>query len=392
MTLALDDATLLPVVRRALGRPAARLGPWAARPCPVPVENFTTEALQEVQGELADGTPWTLFLKALHPASASPRWRSIPEAARADVLHELDWRDEPRVYRSALGLDLPPGLRLPRLLGVEESEDLLLLWLERVDAADCWDAAAYGQAARLLGRLSGRWPEDRARRELGLRRRDLAAVLEGPVRQAVLPVLAEDATWAQPALADQEHLRDDLAQLAVAAGGLVDRVRELPHGLAHGDACPANLLWQADGSLVAVDWSYGSTAPFGADLGQLLAGRALSGALDPADLPALVDVVQAGYLAGLGDEGAAADPDAVALALAVDLLVRSGFWALVPDRPDLDPDARQHLLRRRAGLSRVAADLALGRLSEDGPDRGGVRTRGRGRSGALTPIRTTEVP
>ncbi|MEV6158959.1 hypothetical protein AB0L53_52390 [Nonomuraea sp. NPDC052129] len=67
------------------------------------------------------------------------------------------------------------------------------------------------------------------------------------------------------------------------------RAKRLPHTLVHGDAGPMNLLVPADGSaqFVAVDWSWPHPAAVGFDLGRLLVGRAHTGELDPADLPAV---------------------------------------------------------------------------------------------------------
>ncbi len=91
--------------------------------------------------------------------------------------------------------------------------------------------------------------------------------------------------------------------LAGASPALLDPAEELPHGLAHGDATPANLHEPGDGTLVAFDWSYGSSGPVGSDLGQLLAGRFDFGLAEPDDLPAIAETIFDGFDEGLDDEG-----------------------------------------------------------------------------------------
>jgi hypothetical protein len=350
------------LARRATGRPDAAVARWVVEPSPHRVENMTTERLERVAGELDDGTAWSVFAKTLHPASEAAGFQLVPPEFRAQVLEDLDWHDEPRLYRTGLGAGLPDGFRLPGLFGVDESPTRITLWLEDVADDAPWDLARYHRTAVLLGRCSGRWPERRAGTELRLRRRPMARLFFGKITHLDLPAQADDGFWADPrvaAVVDDRH-RADLAWLASATPALVEREQRLPHALCHGDATPDNFREPGDGTVVAIDWSYGSCCPYGADLSQLLAGRVESGALPADEIGAVAECIFDGYRTGLQAEGATVPADHVEAGWATHLAVRSVFSALLLDhRPDLGPDdpARCELLARRAALARFGLDL-----------------------------------
>ena len=375
MTLDVHEDVITTVARAATGSPGATCGRWRIEPSPHRVENMTTDRLDRVVGELDDGTTWSVFAKTLHPASASPLWQHIPPEHHAAVLADLHWLDEPRLYGCGLAERLPDGIRMPALLHVSEGHagegpgseghGVVTLWLEDVADEGAWDLDRYHRSARALGRLGGRWPEERAMAELGIGRRPIERLWFGKLTHLDLVLQADDAFWEDPAVAsvvDDRH-RADLERLRDAVPGLLARLSALPHGLAHGDATPDNLREPGDGTVVAIDWSYGSSAALGSDLGQLLAGRVESGvghALDPGELPAVGAAIVDGYLEGLASEGCEADRAAVEEAWATNLAVRSVFSALILDhRPDLGGADRQDLLARRAALGRFGLDLAL---------------------------------
>ena len=279
------------------------------------------------------------------------------------MLEQLNWLDEPRVYGCGLESDMPEGIRLPKLLAIDRAcDDRLVLWLEEVDdEGGPWNLERYRRSARGLGRMTGRWPEARVERNLGLGRRSLHYLFYGKMMNVDLPLLADDATWDDPAVrevtAADPKLREDLAWLAGAAPALLDRAEALPHGLAHGDASPTNLHEPGDGTVVAFDWSYGSLGPVGSDLGQLLAGRFDPGVAEPDDLPAIAETILDAFSGGLADEGYPAPSEEVRLAWATHLAVRSAFSAILVDRPGLGEADRADLIRRRAPLARYAVHL-----------------------------------
>ena len=357
----MTTAGLIEAVRTATGRPDARVV-RVERTTPVHrVENMTTRALVRHRAEVDDGTTVRLFAKSLHPAACSPAWEHIPPVARPQVLVDLHWLDEPRLYSCGLADDLPPGLRFPALWHVEESPTCVTLWLEDVADLTPWDRSRYERTATALGALHARWPEARAH-AVGLGRRDVGRLLSGKVANLDLVIQADDAFWDRPEIAaavDHRH-REDLHRLAVAAPELLARATALPHGAAHGDATPHNFHEPGDGTIVALDWSYGSVAPPGADLGQLLAGRYECGSADAAQLPEVAETVVAAYLAGADGEGLHLDRGAVELGLVSHLAIRSLFSALVlDDRADLDPTTLTDLVATRARMARFGLDLAF---------------------------------
>ena len=360
MDIEMDVAVLAEVARAVTGGQHGPMATWAVTGSAHRVENMTTASLRRVSGTMADGTPWSVFVKALHPASESPIFEMIPPEHHAQVLAELDWLDEPRVYRSGLGAQLPDGLRMPVLHHLEETPTRITLWLEDVADVGRWDLDRYARAARVLGRLAGSWPEERAVDELGMRRRPLDGLFFGKITHHDLPILADDGFWTDPDVAsvvDDRH-RADLERLADVVPALLQRMHRLPQAVAHGDAAPGNLLEPGDGTVVAIDWSYGACGPLGSDLGQLLVGRIESGSMEPSELPGVAAAVREGYLDGLADTGCRFDVREVELAWATHLALRSVFSALILDhRPDLDGDDRRELLARRAGLGRFGLDL-----------------------------------
>ena len=323
-------------------------------------ENMTTAALRRYRGELADGTAWSVVAKTLRPASHSPLWDLIPEEFRADVLENLDWLAEPRLYEMGLGAHLPEGIRAPIVYRVDHADEAITIWMEDVPDHGRWTAERYGRAALALGRMAGRWPEARATNELGLRRRNLHNLFFGKIRNFDLPILADDGFWRSPPICDlaDDRLRPDLFELAERMPALLDFAETLPHGMAHGDAAPANLLDPGNGDLVAIDWSYCSSSPVGSDLSQLLAGRFDCGDASPSELEVVIPTTVDGFCEGLAAEGCFVDRRQVQAAFAIHLGVRTVFSLLpVEARAKLYPDELMRLIRPRAALARAGLDL-----------------------------------
>ena len=336
-----------------------KVSEWTLDPTGHEVENMTTRALERLRGTLDCGISWSVFAKSLHPASASPMWDEIPEEFRDSVLEDLNWLDEPRIYRSDLRHRLPDGLRMPEVFRIDESPSVITLWIEDVPDPSHWDIARYRRSARVLGRLAGRWPGERAEAELGILRRPIGRLFFGRIINFDLQIMASDAFWDSPpvaAVVDADY-RTDLGRLESAMPALLGRLEQLPHGLAHGDASPSNLREPGDGTIVAIDWSYASTAPLGSDLGQLLSGLVNDEDRDPSDWAALLDAVLDDYCAALEAERVHAARSDVHQACITYLAVRFVFSALLVD-PDADLPYDDRL-RRRAVLGRLGLDLAL---------------------------------
>lgn len=365
----LDVHRCVLATRAALGRTdidSASIVSTGVVPAAHRVENMTTKSLDVVTVTLDDGASCRMFRKQLHHASRSPMWESIPEEHRGMVAEQLDWLDELRVYRSSLDDDLPAGFRLPRRWLVDEAIDdeaaTLEIWMELVPDRAEWTLDRYAGVARQLGEMAGRWPESRVVEQLGFHRRPLADLFFGKIVHHDLVVLGADEFWQQTdiaAIADIA-IREDIGELARRIPPMLGQLESVPHGLAHGDATPDNMLEPPDESTVAIDWSYGHTGAIGSDLAQLLIGRVERGGQHPDELRAILATIRPAFLEGLRSEGCATTEGDVDLALQTHVAVRSVFSAMDLDhRPDLSADDRTELLSRRAAMARFCLDMIL---------------------------------
>jgi hypothetical protein len=327
---------------------------------------MTTESLDVVTVTLTDGTRCELFRKQLHHASRSPIWETIPDEHRAHTAAQLNWLDELRVYRSSLRDHLPAGLRLPEIWHVDEpvdeGADVLEIWMEVVGDHPGWTIDRYTRVARRLGEMTGRWPESSVNERLGFQRRPIAELFFGKIVNHDLLVLGSDDFWRQPQIAalTDKSLRRDLFELANRMPALIAELDVAPHGLAHGDATPDNLLEPPDRTTVAIDWSYGHSGAVGSDLAQLLIGRIERGGHHPDELEAIWAAIRPAFLAGLATEGAAVTEHDVDRAFRVHVATRSVFSAVnVDHRPAMGCDEFHELLSRRAAMARFCLDLIL---------------------------------
>lgn len=351
---------LTDLVRESLGDPLAEIADQHVELLDHGPGMLSTASLHRVHGTTTGGATWSFFVKSIHSVRHSAASASIPEHLRAAVLANFPWRADADVYLAAR--PLPGGLRLPRMYRLDDlGDDRLVMWLEYVDVAPAaWDLDRYRSAARLLGELAAAHPV--ARRSsapheplnLGLR-----YYCSGPLANLFLPALRDPATWRHPLVAEHADplLRADLLALAERIGPLLEALDRLPHTFVHGDASPRNLLIPADGSaeFVAIDWSWPYPGVVGFDLGQLLVGRAHTGELDPVDLPAVHEAIEAAYAASAAT---LADPGEVSFGYVASLVLRSAWTAVPFEMLGQEPTPELHdLFRKRAGLARFLVDL-----------------------------------
>lgn len=330
---------------------------WPRTPLGHRVANMTTHSLERATGSLGDQTPASVVVKALQPASDSPLFAAIPPQFHDEVLRDLNWLDEPRVYRSGLAEAMPDGLRMPIVHAIDDAPDRVTLWLEDVDDVTTWDRDRYRRSAAALGRLGARWPGDSAVEQLGMGHRSIAGLFFGKVVNNDLAIQADDGFWRRPLVASvvDPRFRSDLFRLAELMPAMLAELDALPRGMCHGDAAPDNLREPGDGTIVAIDWSYGNVDALGSDLGQLLVGRFDEGR-EELDTEVIAGAILDGYLDGVGD---ASDARSVERAWATHLAIRSVFGALLLDRPDLEESDQAAILARRAHVARFGLDLAL---------------------------------
>ncbi|MDX3661003.1 hypothetical protein PV646_27185 [Streptomyces sp. ID05-26A] len=256
-------------------------------------------------------------VSAGEPAFVKILRRPFVPARFRDVVGDFPWRDEADFLLSEFVL--PPGMRRPRVLKVDDLGDRIALWLEDVRCADVeWDLPRYRRAALALGRWAGR-------RFGGAPGRALRALYEGGLVRGAF-------------------LRPHRTALANRMPELVERLEALPQAIGHNDACPQNLLVPRDDpeSFVVIDVAWQSPTPIGADLGQLLVGLAHAGRTPVSDLPRIRESILDAYLEGLELEHRSVPREQVVLGCDGMLAVRSAFHSA--------PELAEYLVERAMAL------------------------------------------
>jgi hypothetical protein len=363
----LTDAMVADLARGVLGDPGGMVNRWWIDPVNYQFGTPTTKGAVRVRGVMADARGWSVFVKVVQAFRHWPMIDILPPGLRQDALDSPLWRYEADLYTSRVRELLPAGLRLPVLYDVVDlGDDRLGIIMEDVAIADVgWDDGRFAQAARLLARMAVRLTNGDALPASGSRvLGELSRVLyEGSLQTAVLPVLADDRTWARPLLSHwQDTLQGDLAELASRIPALLNHLNQLPQLMVHGDASPQNLLISAGepDTFVAIDWSLGEYAAVGQDLAQLLIGLAHAGQLPVAELARVRDIIIDAYMQGLAEESYACDREHVANGLDGALAIRSAFTALPLDRLNDQPShGLDNLFQTRLQLTRYLCDLGL---------------------------------
>jgi hypothetical protein len=358
----LSAAELASLVSAAVGHQAA-VGEWRAETVPYQFGSPATGALARLRGVTVDGEPWSVFVKVLqHPR----HWRlldRVPDEVREDFLARFPWRAELGAWQPSFAGRLPDGLRVPALyLVMELPEDRVAVWMEDITASDeAWTVARFEMAAECLGTLAAnrRDPDLIAACPVppgyGLRR-----YYDGTVRP-VLPWLQSHDLWAHPRMiaGGGAGLRADLAELAVRAPAILDRLDHLPQSMPHGDASPQNLLIPIaePGTLVAIDVAFQCPLAVGFDLAQLLVGLVHADLMPAADLPAIHARLPAAYTSGMEKGRHPAALNDVQTGYVGSLAIRAAFTSL-PFREPISSITHDHLDQRIA-LTRFVTDAGL---------------------------------
>ena len=364
-----DAGEVESAVRVAVRDPSAVLLAAAGEPLAHRISAPTTRSLTRLRARVRTGSgdaEVTLVAKALQAArhGLPPQ---LPDDLRARIDALIPWRLEAQIYVSGLGEAMPPGLRMPRLLGLtEQPDDRAVLWLEDVAApTEPWTPERSERTARQLGRLAAR---RRLQPELALPGGPFLDVfLDQQLRSSALPALAGDATWAHPAFADPDvaGLRRRVDALARRVDEMAQRLARTPSLPAHGDPTPMNLLGPEE-DCVLIDWGTATPAPAGFDLLPLVFGRAESGAGEVQELPGLLSAALPAYRAGLAEDGVDVDAADLAAAAVAMAQLRYAFTGLPLDElggsPPDDPAAAVPRRRRRSAFVAAVLDLDPARL------------------------------
>src|SRR5580700_6055149 len=341
---AVTPAELAAIATAAAGSPVALP---VAHPAPIAYDwgSPVTAGLWRVEVTSDAEAACTLFVKLVRHTRLWPMLSHLPdEASRAEFVSYYPWHYELDIHQAGIESVLPGGMRMPVLHHVTRpDDDHMGLWWEFIrERPGSWELADYRLAARLLGQLAAR---RRAGAEVNqalpeiARKTDSSALrfyASGRVLGGFVPGLRAGQFWQHPVLrAARERVGDpylatDMLALADRLPSLLDTLDALPQTYAHGDASPQNLLLPVaePGTIVVIDWGFGTLLPVGFDLGQLLVGLAHAGENDLAELPAIDAAIFPAYLDGLADEDYKADPAQVRTGYIGSLAARSALCAI----------------------------------------------------------------
>jgi hypothetical protein len=321
----------------------------------------------------------TFFVKLVRHTRLWPGLRWLPDdAARAEFIDFYPWQYELDIHQSGIGSILPDGMRTPQLHHVSRPDaDHLSLWWEFVpERAETWTLADYRLAARLLGQLA-------ARRRAGAQVNEALPAVARTVHNGgsalrfyasrrvfggMLPVLHSGQVWQHPVLrealrlAGDQQLPADMVALGSRLPQVLDMLDDLPQTYAHGDASPQNLLLPVGepGTIVVIDWGFGTLLPVGFDLGQLLVGLAHAGQTNPAAIPAIDAEIFPAYLAGLAAEDYNVAPAQVRAGYLGSLAARSALCAIPFEALENAVPSEQTaaMFAGRMKLTRLMLDMA----------------------------------
>jgi len=332
-----DTATIVRVVRAALGDARAEVASWERTPLSWLAIAPTTAELARYSGTTADGRTWSAIRKVLR--RPEPRWTA-------------DWRREADVYASGFLDSLPPGIVAPRAYAIEDGEAQVSLWLEDVvESVPVWPPARYAVAARDLGRFNGAYLSGRAKPEAPPLRYDWLAGWVAMTGDRG-PELIDD-----PTITDHELVRraiprawlDRLRTLHAQRTRLLAALERLPPTVSHLDAWRANLIARDSvgaTETVAIDWSLLGLAPAGQEIAVFVTGPRLWLSLDPAEADALGELSFRSYLDGLHDAGWVGVEADVRFAYATSVALWAGIAAPVWMRWFTLPARREWLERK----------------------------------------------
>jgi hypothetical protein len=359
-----SDDDLAEMVADLLGVPTAEVVSSHAEHVAYDIPAITTAGRYRVDGEaIVDGEsrPYSFFVKHVHEWIRSPFWAEVPEEIHEFARASVPWRTEGAIYRSDLAEHLPAGLAVPRAVGVREiDESSYTVWLEVVPTVDvAWDLARDVAAAELLGRFAAT-PGVRALADIGGHDVGVHSYVAGRLAHQVLPILRDEGAWQHPLVAQTfEPLRDRLLAAADQVPAYADELASLPLLVAHGDACPNNLLVRPDRpGLTMIDFGYLAPMPVGFDLGQLLVGDVQIGKRGAEDVAERDAACVAAYRDGLAAAGLDLPLATVTRAHALLLLLFTGLSTLPIEMLGEQPTPHLHAIAAtRADIARFSLDL-----------------------------------
>jgi hypothetical protein len=276
---------------------------------------WTAEPLTHNQKNGVSGGIWRIdaggdrhVLKVLtRRKAAPPGWESSD-----DPQHWNYWRREALVYEC----DLPHSygsaqLRSPRLRRcVERADGDLALWLEWVEgpAVDLMDSLE--RLAHRLGVAQGQTVAARTPPQNWMSRDFLRTYVEG--RQVRRELVEDEKVWNLPLCrAFPNGAREASKYLVAQREHHLRKVESATRAICHLDVWSHNVVEEADGTSVLLDWSMTGDGALGEDIGNLIADT-FGDMQEPAErLPEADERFTEAYLRGLADVGLTVDRDSV---------------------------------------------------------------------------------
>lgn len=297
------------------------------------------EPLRHNTGNAAAGGIWRVrggsgsdssVLKVAQPPSDAPIRNPAWQTSDSPT-HYNYWRREVLAYETGFAASVyaDAGIRVPRLEQVQpRSDGSIELWIEDVAGTSGFDLSAerLGRFAYELGLGQARWV-GRVPTEAELpwlSRRWLAQyVAHGPGGTAID---VRDEHWNHSVAAVwPEQVRRRLRTLWGSSTRALAAAEALPRTLCHLDVWPANLIEDASGASVLLDWAFTGEGAIGEDPANLIIDSVTDGLMDAALLPGIVDAVTEGYRKGLTEGGSQVTADEVQAAIAT-CAVTKYFW------------------------------------------------------------------
>jgi hypothetical protein len=321
---AINQTTLTPLVRQAVGNDALVVTTWTYQPIYGGAGLFAH--IYRVAGAAQAGdqvVPWSLILKISQAALGSP-----------DPTSTWYWKREALVYESGFLEQLAGGLVAPRCYAVHEpTEGEVWIWLEDLQDAEGprWPLERYGLAARHLGAFNGHYlTQEPVPTAPWLSQQWLRAWLA-----QTEPVMAQFAELLRQPLA-QRFYPAEIAQAYQGLWGERERflsaLDRLPQTLCHRDAGRGNLSARHDPDgreqTVAIDWSDVGIGALGEELAAFVLSPVAFYKLDVTDLPHLDRVAFDGYLTGLREVGWAGSAQLVRLGYTAAAVLRYGLGVI----------------------------------------------------------------
>ena len=320
----IDAAALLPVVRRACGRPLLDISHWTAEQ--IQGGGGSSLGVHRIGGEGFDhgGTlRWSVILKVLGSSETTIEPSSWGY-----------WRREADVYRSDVLRGLPDGLTTPRCFGITEVPDgTVWLWLEDLGQEPVTPVGLddYHRLARQLGLFNGRYlcgepiPTDP-----WLSKRWLRGWVEENADAMSLFAESLNDRWVQRAF--PRPLAETLLELWADRERYICVVEQLPQVLCHLDVFGRNIRLQEQSGgtpqTMLMDWAYVGTAAIGEELVPLVLANLAFVEVEFNAGRELEERAIDGYTDGLRASGWTGDPDLVRLGYCAGGALRFGVGTM----------------------------------------------------------------